>query len=84
MTPPNIVPPILISAVVTFFALFLVVPFLFGVLRAFGVYTSVEERQCRVYVLFGKVLAAIQEPGLHILPLEIGPAAFIVNFFGNC
>ena len=84
MNSANFVPPILISAVVTFLGLFIVVPFLFGVLRAFGGYTTVGERECRVYVLFGKVLAAIAEPGLHILPLEIGPAAFIVNFFGNC
>jgi regulator of protease activity HflC (stomatin/prohibitin superfamily) len=49
----------------------------------FGLYTIVEERECKVYVLFGKVLGVIDEPGLHILPAKLGPAAFIVNIFGR-
>jgi regulator of protease activity HflC (stomatin/prohibitin superfamily) len=49
----------------------------------FGLYTIVEERECKVYVLFGKVLGVIDEPGLHILPAKIGPAAFIVHIFGR-
>ena len=28
----------------------------FGFVRLFGFYTIVEERQCKVYVLFGKVV----------------------------
>jgi regulator of protease activity HflC (stomatin/prohibitin superfamily) len=55
---------------------------LFG--RLFGLYTTVSERQCKVYVLFGKVLGVLDEPGLHILPIRIGPAAFIVNLLGKC
>lgn len=51
--------------------------------RIFGLYTIVQERQCKVYVLFGKVLGTIDEPGLHILPSILGPRAFIVNIFGN-
>jgi regulator of protease activity HflC (stomatin/prohibitin superfamily) len=62
----------------------ILMPLLLAFMRIFGMYAIVTEGQCRIFVLFGKVLAAIQEPGLHILPLEIGPAAFIVNFFGNC
>ena len=42
-----------------------------------------EERQCHVYVLFGKVVGVLNEPGLYILPLTIGPAAFIVRFLGK-
>lgn len=52
--------------------------------RLFGLYTTVEERQCKVYVLFGQVLGVLDEPGLYILPFKIGPAALIVNFFGKC
>jgi regulator of protease activity HflC (stomatin/prohibitin superfamily) len=37
-----------------------------------------------VYVLFGKVIGTIDEPGFHILPLKIGPAAFVINFLGTC
>ena len=35
-------------------------------------------------MLFGKVLGVLDEPGLHILPFKIGPAAFIVNWLGKC
>ena len=55
-----------------------------GIGRLFGLYTTVEERQCKVYVLFGQVLGALDEPGLHILPVKLGPAAFIVNLLGKC
>lgn len=59
------------------------VPVFLTVAKIFGCYTVVEERTCKVYVLFGKVLGVIQEPGLYILPFKIGPSAFIVNFFGK-
>ena len=36
----------LFAAVITFFACFLVVPLIFGLLRMFGVYTIVEEGKC--------------------------------------
>ncbi|MBM3795338.1 MAG: SPFH/Band 7/PHB domain protein [Acidobacteria bacterium] len=52
--------------------------------RIFGLYTTVEERQCKVYVLFGKVLGVIDEPGLHILPFKLGAPAFVVNLLGKC
>lgn len=59
------------------------VPVFLTVAKIFGCYTIVEERTCKVYVLFGKVLGVIQEPGLYILPFKIGPSAFIINFFGK-
>ena len=37
-----------------------------------------------MYVLFGKVIGTLDEPGLHILPFKIGPAAFVINFLGQC
>jgi regulator of protease activity HflC (stomatin/prohibitin superfamily) len=52
--------------------------------RLFGWYAIVQERTCRVYVLFGKVIGTLTEPGLHFLPAEIGVSAFIINFFGKC
>ena len=52
--------------------------------RLFGIYTTVREREAKAYVLFGQVLGVITEPGLHILPLKIGPAAFIVHLLGRC
>lgn len=74
----------LIATAFTFVALMIGVPILFGIARLLGLYAIVNERQCNVYVLFGKVLATIDEPGLHILPLKLGPAALIVNWLGQC
>jgi regulator of protease activity HflC (stomatin/prohibitin superfamily) len=76
--------PFLISAVTTFVTLFFLLPILLFIGRLFGLYTIVEERTCRVYVLFGKVVGTLSEPGLHFLPKYLGLTAFIVNFFGRC
>ena len=75
---------ILVTAFTTFLFFLIGVPFALGLARMFGLYAVVEERRCRVYVLFGKVLKVISEPGLYILPFELGPAAFIVNWLGQC
>ena len=60
------------------------VPLLLGIARLLGLYAIVNERQCNVYVLFGKVLATIDEPGFHFLLTRLGPAALIVNWLGQC
>src|SRR3989442_2424733 len=52
--------------------------------RICGLFAVVRERTCRVYVLFGKVIGVLDEPGLHFLPAKLGIAAFIVNLFGDC
>jgi len=75
---------ILISAAATFALLWIVVPFLLGLLRLFGLYAIVQERTCRVYVLFGKVIGVLDEPGLHFLLFEIGLSALVIHFFGHC
>ncbi len=72
------------AAVATFLAMFIIAPLFFFFVRTLGLYAVVEERTCRVYMLFGKVRAILSEPGLHILPIALGPAAFIVHFFGKC
>ena len=75
---------ILETAAIVFFVLFLsewIVP---AIARLFGLYAIVNERTCRVYVLFGKVIGIIHEPGLHILPFVLGPSAFLVHFLGQC
>jgi regulator of protease activity HflC (stomatin/prohibitin superfamily) len=74
----------LIAFVVTFFLCFPIVPFLFALGRTLGFYTIVRERTCHVYVLFGQVLAKIDEPGLHFLWPRMGPRALIVNWVGTC
>jgi regulator of protease activity HflC (stomatin/prohibitin superfamily) len=72
-----------LAAFVTFVACFFLVPVFFAALRALGVYTIVKERECRVYVLFGKVLATLDEPGLHFLWPKMGLAALVVNWLGT-
>ncbi len=72
-----------LSVAITFVACFFLVPVFFWLLRFFGVYAIVEERTCYVYVLFGKVIAIINEPGLHILLFEIGIKAPIVRWLGR-
>jgi regulator of protease activity HflC (stomatin/prohibitin superfamily) len=74
---------LLIAAGVAFLASFLVVPSVFAVLRFFGMYAVVEEGECYVYVLFGKVVAVIKEPGLHILLFKLGLQAPIVRWLGK-
>ena len=75
---------ILSVAAFTFVALFIAVPVGLAFARLFGLYAIVKERTCRVYVLFGKVVGVLDEPGLHILPFTLGPSAFIINLLGNC
>jgi regulator of protease activity HflC (stomatin/prohibitin superfamily) len=74
----------MIAAVVTFFGMFIALPIFFGIIRMFGLYAIVSERQCRVYMLFGKVVGEIDEPGLHFLWPKLGAKALIVNLFGKC
>jgi len=75
---------VLLAAIVTFLFFLVGVPVLLALARLFGLFTTVQERTCRVYVLFGKVLGIIDQPGLHFLPAEIGVAAFVVNLLGRC
>jgi regulator of protease activity HflC (stomatin/prohibitin superfamily) len=75
----------MMAAILTTFLLMLIgLPVLLGIARMFGLYTKVGERTCRVYVLFGKVVGVLDEPGLHILPFKLGVSAFIINLFGKC
>ena len=73
-----------ITAFVVFVGCFIVVPTLLGLLRFFGFYVVVEERQCLVYVLFGKVRLVLDEPGLHFpFATDLSWRASFVNFFGD-
>jgi regulator of protease activity HflC (stomatin/prohibitin superfamily) len=74
--------------VVAFFATLagctVLVPMFLAFARFFGVYTIVSEGSCKVYMLFGKVVTVLNEPGLHFLFAKIGPKAVIVHFLGKC
>jgi regulator of protease activity HflC (stomatin/prohibitin superfamily) len=72
-----------IAVAAGFFAPLILMPILMGLFRAFGLYTIVQERQCKVYMLFGKVALILNEPGLHLLWLKLGWKAPLVNFMGR-
>jgi regulator of protease activity HflC (stomatin/prohibitin superfamily) len=74
----------IIGFAVTTFACLLVGGFFFRFFtRLLGLYVVVQEGTARVYVLFGKVLGVIREPGLHSPISRFGPAALIVNWLGK-
>jgi regulator of protease activity HflC (stomatin/prohibitin superfamily) len=67
----------------TFFGMLVGVPIFLALLRVFGLYAIVQEGTCHVYVLFGKVIAVLDEPGFYFLIARIGLAAPIVNWLGS-
>jgi regulator of protease activity HflC (stomatin/prohibitin superfamily) len=73
----------LIAAAATFAACLIAVPLFLALARAFGLYAIVQERRCYVYILFGKVIATIEEPGLHFLFAKMGWRAFVINWLGR-
>jgi len=73
----------LIAFGITFLALFVLVPLFLAVARAFCLYVVIQERQCVVFELFGKVRWVANEPGLHFPWAHMGPFASFVPFFGH-
>lgn len=74
---------ILPTAVVTFFAALIGLPIVLALARFLGLYTEVGEMQSKVYVLFGKVVLVLQEPGLHSPFLLLGPKALLLRLAGD-
>jgi len=74
----------LIALGITFVGCLVAEPLLLGLGWMLGVFTVVRERRCHVYVLFGNVLAKIDEPGLHFLWPLMGWKALLVNWLGKC
>jgi regulator of protease activity HflC (stomatin/prohibitin superfamily) len=73
----------ILAFIITFILSIVALPFVLGWLKLINFYTTVNEGQCKVYVLFGKVLGVVDQPGLHFLWLTLGPQAALVNFFGK-
>lgn len=73
----------LIGAAASFFGMFIALPIFLGIVRFLGLYVVVQEKQCLVYVLFGKVIGVLNEPGLYILPFHLGVNAFLVRWLGR-
>lgn len=73
----------LIGAAISFVGMWFVMPIVLFFLRMIGLYTTVEEGTCQVFILFGRVVGILKEPGLVILPFKLGPSAFLVNWLGS-
>lgn len=54
-----------------------------GLAKLFGIYTVIHEREAKVYVLFGKIIGVLNEPGFHFLLPILGWKALFVNLFGQ-
>jgi regulator of protease activity HflC (stomatin/prohibitin superfamily) len=74
---------VMIVVLCAFVACFLVVPLFFWCLRLLGFYAIVRERTCHVYVLFGKVVCVLHEPGLYFLWGHMGLKAPVVRWLGR-
>ena len=75
--------PLIALVITTFAVLILVETICLPVLRLFGFFTTIREREAKVYVLFGDIVGVVSEPGLHFLWLELGWRAFFVNWLGQ-
>ena len=73
----------LMLSATTFGVLVVGYPILLALLRLFGVYAVVQERRCHVYLLFGKVIGILDEPGLYCLWTRLGWKALIVRWLGR-
>lgn len=76
--------PTLMYAVVSFFVLLIGEPAALGLARLLGIYAVARERQCFVYVLFGKVIGTLDDPGLHFLWPRLGWKSLFVGWLGRC
>lgn len=56
---------------------------LFHLATHLGLYVIIREGECKVFVLFGKVIRTLDEPGLHLLVTRIGPHALLIPYFGK-
>ncbi len=72
-----------VTIFVSFFFFLIAEPVLRWLMRVFGFYAVVEEGTAHVYVLFGKVVGVLQEPGLQLLWIKMGPRAFVINWLGQ-
>jgi regulator of protease activity HflC (stomatin/prohibitin superfamily) len=73
-----------IAAIATFVGCFIFMPIVIALSKWALLLVTVGEKECRVYMLFGKVTAILDEPGLHSLWTYLGLQAVMVQLFGEC
>ncbi len=79
----DLLPDYGIYFLIGFFGAFFAIPAFFILMRLFGVYVVVKEKQALVYTLFGNVVGVLSEPGLKFLWKEFGARALIINTIGR-
>ena len=72
----------LLAFFITFIACVIFVPVLTALGKFFCLFATVQECEAQVFLLFGRVIGVIDEPGLHLLALKLGPHALLIRFFG--
>ena len=70
-------------AIVSFVVGLVAIPFILGLARWFGFFTTVRECESQVYTLFGKVLGTLDQAGLRSPIQTFGPKALLLPFFGK-
>jgi regulator of protease activity HflC (stomatin/prohibitin superfamily) len=73
----------LLAFFITFVACIVLVPILTASGQFFCLFAVVHECEAHVFLLFGRVIGVIDDPGLHLLALKIGPHALLIRFFGS-
>jgi hypothetical protein len=71
------------SIITIFFGLLFAELVIRGLGRFFGFYVTIQEKESRVYVLFGDIVGVVDKPGFHFLWAELGWRAFFVNWLGR-
>jgi regulator of protease activity HflC (stomatin/prohibitin superfamily) len=61
-----------IALVASFIGFAILIPLALAICKLCGLFTIVNEGRCKVYVLFGKVIGTLNEPGLVFLPAKLG------------
>lgn len=74
---------ILAIAGLAFVGWWIAVPVFLAVLRSFGFYVIVRERQALVFTLFGKVVGVFDEPGVYSMWPRIGIRSLLVPLLGK-
>lgn len=72
-----------ISLVAGCLGTFIAVPILVGLGGLFQLWRTLPERTVLVYTLFGKVIGAVEEPGLFFPLTKFGPKALLLPLFGK-
>jgi regulator of protease activity HflC (stomatin/prohibitin superfamily) len=73
----------LTAIIITIIVCSLTEKLILGLAQFFGFYTIVHERESKVYVLFGEIVAVLDQPGFHLLWPIMGLKALVINWLGT-